>query len=703
MCGIIGYFNDKNAVKRCKQGLKIMQNRGLDGYGLAIKGKEFYARNLNALKYFDSNFENCLGHALHAIVSKVEQPIAGNKGVLTANCEIYNWKELARGYKVKAKNDTELLLELIECLGFEETLEELDGDYAIAYWVDNKIFLARDIMGVKPLFYSSKNGFAFASEGKVLENAFELNPRQILIYDISKNSIEFKRRNFFAVDVDNNRSFEKAEKEAFELLEKAVIKRVPKGKKLGLLFSGGIDSTALATILKRNKVKFECFISAMDDKTESKDMEYAKKIAKEMKLKLNIIKIKKAEAKQALSKIVNLIEDTQVTKVSVGMTMYFACKKAKERKIKVIFSGLGSEQVFGGYKRLRKANDLNKECMYYLRNVYERDTYRDDVIAMDNNIEMRVPFLDKKLIAFSLTLKNEYKADENTDKILLRSLAKKYLKLKAEYADRRKISAQYGSRTDNFLVKMTKKAGFKLKSEFLEKYYPKSNLKLGVLFSSGKDSVYATYIMKKQNYEISCLINIKSKNMDSYMFHTPNVEIAELQAEAMGIPLITAETEGNKEEELKDLYAVIKKAKDIYNIDGLVTGALRSNYQRERVEEICESLGLKAFSPLWNMEQDVEMTHIIDLGFEVLLSSIAAEGLDKSWLGRVLTINDVDKLIVLSKKVGLNIAGEGGEFESLVLFGPMFNKRIKILDSEIQMEAKNTGKFIVKRAILEKI
>ena len=143
------------------------------------------------------------------------------------------------------------------------------------------------------------------------------------------------------------------------------------------------------------------------------------------------------------------------------------------------------------------------------------------------------------------------------------------------------------------------------------------------------------------------------------------------------------------------------KSKKEYKIHGIVTGALRSNYQRERVEDICEALGLKSFSPLWNMEQDVEMRHIINLGFEVVLSSIAAEGLDKSWLGRKLTINDVDKLIVLNKKVGLNIAGEGGEFESLVVFGPMFNKRIKILDSEIQMEAKNTGKFIVKKAILE--
>jgi asparagine synthase (glutamine-hydrolysing) len=218
---------------------------------------------------------------------------------------------------------------------------------------------------------------------------------------------------------------------------------------------------------------------------------------------------------------------------------------------------------------------------------------------------------------------------------------------------------------------------------------------LGVLFSSGKDSTYAAYVMKKQNYEITCLITIKSENPDSYMFHTPAIEIAELQAEAMGIPIIFKKTKGEKEKELEDLEKAIIEAKEKYKIDGIVTGALFSDYQRSRVEKICDKLGLKIFSPLWHIDQEKEMRQIIDSGFEIVMAAIAAEGLDKKWLMKVLTQNDVDKLVELNKKYKINIAGEGGEFETLVLNCPLFKKRITIKNYEIVVD-KNSARVMIK-------
>src|SRR3989338_11472623 len=111
-------------------------------------------------------------------------------------------------------------------------------------------------------------------------------------------------------------------------------------------------------------------------------------------------------------------------------------------------------------------------------------------------------------------------------------------------------------------------------------------MRLGVLFSSGKDSTYALWIMKQQNYEISCLITLKSKNLHSYMFHTPNIDMATYQAEAMEIPIVLQETEGEKEKELSDLKKALQKAKEKYQIEGIVSGALYSNYQRGRIEKI---------------------------------------------------------------------------------------------------------------------
>jgi asparagine synthase (glutamine-hydrolysing) len=207
--------------------------------------------------------------------------------------------------------------------------------------------------------------------------------------------------------------------------------------------------------------------------------------------------------------------------------------------------------------------------------------------------------------------------------------------------------------------------------------------------------------MQKNNYDIACLVTIKSKNKDSYMYHTPNIEMAEMQAKAIGLPILTYETEGEKEKELIDLEKALLEAKKRYNLGGVVTGALYSNYQRERIEKICDKLGLKVFSPLWHADQELELREIIRNGFKVIMTAVAAEGLTKEWLGKELDEKDVDKLVLLNKKYKINIAGEGGEYESLVLDGPNFVKRIIIEKNSIFEEDKNTAKFKIEKARLE--
>lgn len=227
-----------------------------------------------------------------------------------------------------------------------------------------------------------------------------------------------------------------------------------------------------------------------------------------------------------------------------------------------------------------------------------------------------------------------------------------------------------------------------------------TKMKLGSLFSSGKDSSYALYLMQKQGHEIKCLITLKSKNPDSYMFHTANINLAKMQAEAMDIPIIEKETQGEKEKELEDLKLALETAKKEYEIEGIITGALFSEYQKIRIEKVCESLGLKVFSPLWHKNPEEELKELVEEGFEVIITVVAAEGLDKSWLGKKINENMIKDLRVLNKKYSISICFEGGEAESLVLDAPMFNKKIKITDSEVIEENKNTAKLIIKKAEL---
>jgi len=207
-------------------------------------------------------------------------------------------------------------------------------------------------------------------------------------------------------------------------------------------------------------------------------------------------------------------------------------------------------------------------------------------------------------------------------------------------------------------------------------------MKLGVLFSGGKDSTYAAYLAS-QNNELVCLITLHSKNLYSYMFHTPSISKTKLQAEVMNLPLIEVNTKGEKEKELDDLKRAIIEAKNKYKIEGIVTGAVESVYQATRIQNICDELDLEVFNPLWQKDQIELLNDLIKHKFEVIIVAVAAEGFDTSWLGRKIDVNMIEELFKLNKKYGINPAFEGGEAESFVLNCPLFKKRLKVVNKRI--------------------
>jgi len=224
-------------------------------------------------------------------------------------------------------------------------------------------------------------------------------------------------------------------------------------------------------------------------------------------------------------------------------------------------------------------------------------------------------------------------------------------------------------------------------------------MRLGVLFSGGKDSAYAAWLAM-QEHEVVCLITLVSDNPASYMFHTPNIMWAGLQAEAAGLPLVTGHTKGVKEEELEDLKQVIIQAKRDYSLDGIVTGAVASSYQATRIQKICDDLDLDCLNPLWQVDQEEVVSGIIRAGFEVIVSAIAAEPLTVDWLGRRIDESFVSDLKKLDAKYGISLTGEGGEFESFVLDAPFFKKRLVVTDSERIMGGPNNGVLLVRSAEL---
>lgn len=223
-------------------------------------------------------------------------------------------------------------------------------------------------------------------------------------------------------------------------------------------------------------------------------------------------------------------------------------------------------------------------------------------------------------------------------------------------------------------------------------------MKLGVLFSGGKDSCYALYKASGE-HEIACLLSIHSENPDSYMFHTPNTHLTELQAKSLNIPLLTRTTKGEKEKELEELKELIKEAKEKYKIQGIATGAIQSVYQSSRIQKICDELDIKCINPLWQRDQIELLNEILREGFEVIITRVSAYPLGKDMLGKRISKELVEKLESYQKKYKINPAGEGGEIETLVIDMPLFKKKIEIKKARKEY-ANYDGFFIIEEAEL---
>ncbi len=224
-------------------------------------------------------------------------------------------------------------------------------------------------------------------------------------------------------------------------------------------------------------------------------------------------------------------------------------------------------------------------------------------------------------------------------------------------------------------------------------------MRLAALYSGGKDSTYAIMEAKKKGHEVAYLVTIAPKKSDSYMFHYPCIELTKLQAEAMGIKQIWKDSSGEKERELEDLAGVLSGLKG--QIDGVLSGAVSSIYQRSRIDAICKSMGLSNVAPLWGKDAYDLLREEVNSGLEIIITSVSTGGMDKSWLGKRLNAIAVEELRMLARKLPFNVQFEGGEAETFVTNCPTFTKKILIEEFEKVWDNKtSSGYIVVKKASL---
>ena len=331
----------------------------------------------------------------------------------------------------------------------------IDGDYAFAVWDGENLALARDPLGVKPLFYSiSDERCGFASTRDALKEVGFID-----IDTLKPEHILFNWQDISPAQAIYEKMFEGDVAKIDKMLKLSVAKRIEGLREVGVIFSGGLDSSYIALLLKEISENVPLKIKLYAVGAEgSKDVEAAIYASKFLNLDLEICEVTEDKIREALPDVVKAIGDDKLMKVGVGLTTYFATEMVAHDGLKVAISGQGADELFGGYKRYLKSfvdGTLNYDLRMDMSNMYHVNLERDDACSMLNSVELRLPFLDKALVELVLNIPDNKKIVSMHDdmrKSILRKLAFEE-GLDYEIAYRPKKAAQYGTGIDKILRK----------------------------------------------------------------------------------------------------------------------------------------------------------------------------------------------------------------------------------------------------------
>jgi asparagine synthase (glutamine-hydrolysing) len=494
MCGIGGILSKKNenVVPLVGAMLSCMTNRGPDGAGIAADERSIQSDSFSNLRYQKLSGSSALGHVRLAIVGGTcgQQPFRSCDGRLTVehNGEIYNYKKIRKRlmnyHKFSTQTDSEVIVHLIEdyfrkkndlLYAIKKTVAELDGVYAFVVKQEESgtLALVRDKMGVRQIYYGENDKLiAFASERKALwkigikEPTKRVLPCHAVIMSPYGTVQQFKIAD---IPIQPAQKLHKTMTSAVSIYERALLasmkKRTQDFDRVGIIFSGGIDSVIIAWLAKKMVPEVICYTGGVRG---SNDILYARQIAKKLDLKLRVNELSQDEVEQMIPEVINTIEDTNAGQIEVAIPVYAAVKLAHEDGINVMFSGQAADELFGGYTWYARV--VEKEGYQKLRDhmtqdlllLYKETLEREDKITMAHSIEMREPFLDMGVIRCSMEMDlklNIKGATDNLGKHVHRKLAQK-LGIPKNIAYRVKEAAQHGSGMHAIFDMIARKHGF---------------------------------------------------------------------------------------------------------------------------------------------------------------------------------------------------------------------------------------------------
>jgi len=499
MCGIGGLISldSTNVIPLAKKMMISMNKRGPDGTGLFIDNRLYQYKSPETILCNNPNTNLALGHNRLAIVGDRQhiQPFQSCDGklVMEHNGEIYNYKVLKEKLKKEhhfvSNTDSEVVVHLLEHYyketGFSDllkairkTVADIDGIYALAIKDRNedKIYLVRDRLGIRQIYYGENDKvIGFASERKGLwqigikEPTFSLLPGHCVILSdkisslikISEPPINYSRESTISNLEDAIVSYKTA-------LYNSIKKRSQDLSRIGIIFSGGIDSVIIAKITKELVPHVTCYTSGI---AGSDDIKFSKLIADQLDLDLKINELDVKDIENMLPNILNIIETNNSTQAEVSIPIFGALNLAAKDGLRVVFTGQGADELFGGYSWYFKIvskygySKLKEYMIQDLLLLYKETLEREDKLAMANSIEMREPFLDSDVVKTATSINMNLNIVNNNDifgKRVHRELAIR-VGIPKDIAYREKQAAQHGAGIHGILTKIAEKNGFNKK------------------------------------------------------------------------------------------------------------------------------------------------------------------------------------------------------------------------------------------------
>jgi asparagine synthase (glutamine-hydrolysing) len=476
MCGIAGISSSSHRElgPLLKEMLQSMQHRGPDGAGFVIGESCERGERLEDLTFRGKKGIHALGHVRLAITGGPTglQPFMSQDGSLSLlhNGEIYNYRELAKELGIDpvelTGSDSEVLMKLVEreyggdlASAVERVLPRLDGVYALALTDGKQTVVARDKIGVRQLYYYEKGGLVgFASEKKPLialggdgVDIRRVPPGHLMV--ISPDG--YSTRPFWSVGTLRDGEVISDMTEALAAygaaIRNAVAKRVAGRDRVGIIFSGGVDSFLIVHLVRTLGVPFTCYTAGRGP--DAPDLDWAERIAREHSFPLKVMKLNLESIEGRIPQVIHDIEDNSLNQVEVAIPIHASVQMAQENGERVILNGQGADELFGGYAWYPKIVDQEGYDAFVARSwedtclLYKECLEREDKIAMAHSIELRVPFLDPEVIRAAFSIAPQLKIFGGDDR-LGKQIHREYchsIGIPSEIAFRTKEAAQHGA------------------------------------------------------------------------------------------------------------------------------------------------------------------------------------------------------------------------------------------------------------------